>query len=128
MTLPHLILGLTIVLYGTSAGLILRAPNTIVRGQEARPPLGACRHEAIERRALTPTPVRVAVVGAGLAGRAHAAAYRNAVTMGNGGIEVELLVVADANFDLAATTLGATGSARRSRIGRRSLPPPRSTR
>jgi predicted dehydrogenase len=50
-------------------------------------------------------PIRVAVVGAGMAGRSHAAGYRSAPTVYGPGLpEVRLVAVADANADLAADT------------------------
>ena len=50
-------------------------------------------------------PIGVAVVGAGMAGRAHAAGYRSASTLYGPGLpEIRLVAVADANADLAADT------------------------
>ncbi|HLN77830.1 MAG TPA: Gfo/Idh/MocA family oxidoreductase [Nocardioidaceae bacterium] len=54
---------------------------------------------------MTLTSIGVAVVGAGMAGRAHAAGYRTAPTLYGPQLpEVRLVAVADANADLAADT------------------------
>jgi len=50
-------------------------------------------------------PIGVAVIGAGMAGRSHAAGYRTAPTLYGPGLpEVRLVSVADANPELAADT------------------------
>ena len=50
-------------------------------------------------------PIGVAVIGAGMAGRSHAAGYRTAPTLYGPGLpEVRLVAVADANEALAADT------------------------
>jgi predicted dehydrogenase len=55
--------------------------------------------------AVTGSSIGVAVIGAGMAGRAHAAGYRSASTLYDGGLpEVRLVAVADANPAFAADT------------------------
>jgi predicted dehydrogenase len=55
----------------------------------------------------------VAVIGAGMAGRAHAAGYRSAATVfGEGLPDIRLVVVADVNGDLATDAAGRFGYAR----------------
>ena len=55
----------------------------------------------------------VAVVGAGMAGRAHAAGYRSAATVfGEGLPDIRLVAVADVNGDLATDAAGRFGYAR----------------
>ena len=57
--------------------------------------------------------IGVAVVGAGMAGRAHAAGYRNAPTLYGPQLpDIRLVAVADANEDLAADTARRYGYAR----------------
>ena len=57
--------------------------------------------------------IGVAVIGAGMAGRAHVAGYRAATTVYNAGLPpVELVAVADVNAELAATTAHRYGYAR----------------
>ena len=52
----------------------------------------------------------VAVIGAGMAGRAHAAGYRSAATVFGEGIpDVRLVAVADADSDLATEAAGRFG-------------------
>ena len=52
----------------------------------------------------------VAVIGAGMAGRAHAAGYRSAATVfGEGLPDVRLVAVADADSDLATEAAGRFG-------------------
>ena len=51
---------------------------------------------------MSTTPLSVAVIGAGMAGRSHAAAYRNATTVFGPGLPpVRLAAIADANLPLA---------------------------
>ncbi|HYJ74774.1 MAG TPA: Gfo/Idh/MocA family oxidoreductase [Kineosporiaceae bacterium] len=57
--------------------------------------------------------IGVAVVGAGMAGRAHAAGYRGATTLYGGGLpDVRLVAVADVNERFAAETTRRFGYAR----------------
>src|ERR1043165_7279949 len=57
--------------------------------------------------------IGVAVVGAGMAGRAHAAGYRGATTLyGAGLLDVRLVAVADVNERFAADTARRFGYAR----------------
>lgn len=54
---------------------------------------------------MAPSSLGVAVIGAGMAGRAHAAGYRSAVTAGGDGLPgVRLVSVADINADFAGAT------------------------
>ena len=51
------------------------------------------------------SPIGVAVIGAGMAGRAHAAGYRSATTVYDQGLpEVRLVAIADVNPDFATDT------------------------
>lgn len=47
------------------------------------------------------TPIRVGVIGAGMAGQAHAFGYRNAMMSVSSAIDVELVAIADPNLALA---------------------------
>ena len=54
---------------------------------------------------MTDSPIGVAVIGAGMAGRAHAAGYRSASTLyGEGLPEIRLAAIADVNPTFAADT------------------------
>ncbi|HYN17535.1 MAG TPA: Gfo/Idh/MocA family oxidoreductase, partial [Actinomycetes bacterium] len=54
---------------------------------------------------MTGSSIGVAVIGAGMAGRAHAAGYRSATTLYDGGLpEVRLVAVADVNPAFASDT------------------------
>ncbi|HVQ95052.1 MAG TPA: Gfo/Idh/MocA family oxidoreductase [Mycobacteriales bacterium] len=54
---------------------------------------------------MTPDRLGVAVIGAGMAGRAHAAAYRSAPTLYGPGLpDVDLVAIADLNKDFASQT------------------------
>ena len=54
---------------------------------------------------MTSSSIGVAVVGAGMAGRAHAAGYRSATTLYDAGLpEVRLVAIADVNAAFAADT------------------------
>lgn len=54
---------------------------------------------------MTPASLGVAVIGAGMAGRSHAQAYRSASTVFGGGLPpIRLVAIADINEDLAAQT------------------------
>jgi len=68
----------------------------------------------------------VAVIGAGMAGRSHAAAYRMVNTVFGAGLPpIRLAAIADANVALAETVPAATDTRRRCRVGR---PSPRTRR
>src|SRR3954447_26059753 len=57
--------------------------------------------------------IGVAVIGAGMAGRAHAAGYRSATTLNGEGLpEVRLVAVADVNEQFATQTARRFGYAR----------------
>lgn len=58
------------------------------------------------------TPIRVAVIGAGLAGQAHCFGFRNAMMSVSSEISVELVAVADPNLALAEKTAARYGFAR----------------
>ena len=59
------------------------------------------------------TSIGVAVIGAGMAGRAHAAAYRSAGTVYEAGLpEIRLVAIADVNFGFAQDTARRFGYAR----------------
>jgi predicted dehydrogenase len=67
-------------------------------------PLGTGR-PAREELQVTSSSIGVAVIGAGMAGRAHAAGYRSAPTLYDAGLpEVRLVAVADVNAAFAADT------------------------
>jgi predicted dehydrogenase len=54
---------------------------------------------------VTPSSIGVAVIGAGMAGRAHAAGYRSATTVYDPGLpEIRLVAIADINAEFAADT------------------------
>jgi predicted dehydrogenase len=54
---------------------------------------------------VTTPSIGVAVIGAGMAGRAHAAGYRSATTLYDAGLpEVRLVAIADVNAEFAADT------------------------
>ena len=54
---------------------------------------------------MTSSSIGVAVIGAGMAGRAHAAGYRSATTLYDAGLpEVRLVAIADVNAEFAADT------------------------
>jgi predicted dehydrogenase len=54
---------------------------------------------------MAPSSIGVAVIGAGMAGRAHAAGYRSATTVFGPGLpEVRLVAIADLNEDFATDT------------------------
>jgi len=54
---------------------------------------------------VTPSSIGVAVIGAGMAGRAHAAGYRSATTLYGAGLpEVRLVAIADVNTAFATDT------------------------
>jgi predicted dehydrogenase len=54
---------------------------------------------------VTSPSIGVAVIGAGMAGRAHAAGYRSATTLYDAGLpEVRLVAIADVNATFAADT------------------------
>lgn len=55
--------------------------------------------------------LKVAVIGAGMAGQAHAFGYRNASMAGAGELQVELWAIADPNLDLAQTVAKRYGFA-----------------
>ncbi len=57
------------------------------------------------------TPIRVAVIGAGLAGQAHCFGFRNAQMSVSSDISVELVAVADPNLPLAQKTAARYGFA-----------------
>ncbi|MDO5093548.1 MAG: Gfo/Idh/MocA family oxidoreductase [Propionibacteriaceae bacterium] len=57
-------------------------------------------------------PIRVAVIGAGLAGQAHCFGYRNAAMSVSSPIAVELVAVADPNLPLAERTAARYGFTR----------------
>ncbi|HSK25466.1 MAG TPA: Gfo/Idh/MocA family oxidoreductase, partial [Jiangellales bacterium] len=62
---------------------------------------------------MSPQPIGVAVIGAGMAGRSHAAGYRTATTLyGEGLPPVDLMAVADVNEAFAADTARRYGYAR----------------
>lgn len=56
----------------------------------------------------TPRPLKVAVIGAGMAGQAHAFGYRNAM-MGHHGLNVQLHTIADPNLPLAESVAARYG-------------------
>ena len=58
------------------------------------------------------TPIRVAVIGAGLAGQAHCFGFRNAMMSVSSDISVELVAVADPNLALAEKTAARYGFAK----------------
>ena len=59
---------------------------------------------------MTRSSIGVAVIGAGMAGRAHAAGYRTATTLYGGGLpKVDLVAVADVNEAFAAATAPDVG-------------------
>src|SRR5215469_1783226 len=63
--------------------------------------------------AVTDASIGVAVIGAGMAGRAHAAGYRQASTVYEAGLpQVRLVAIADINADFAADTARRFGYAR----------------
>src|SRR4029450_5696215 len=54
---------------------------------------------------MADSPIGVAVIGAGMAGRAHASGYRSATTVYDEGLpEVRLAAIADVNADFATDT------------------------
>src|SRR5688500_8633041 len=54
---------------------------------------------------VTDSSIGVAVIGAGMAGRAHAAGYRAAATLYDAGLpEVRLVAIADVNAEFATDT------------------------
>ncbi|PTW90611.1 putative dehydrogenase [Microbacteriaceae bacterium MWH-Ta3] len=55
--------------------------------------------------------LKVAVIGAGMAGQAHAFGYRNVSMAGSGELQVELWAIADPNVDLARTVATRYGFA-----------------
>ncbi|MEY4424284.1 MAG: hypothetical protein RLZZ258_1387 [Actinomycetota bacterium] len=55
--------------------------------------------------------LKVAIIGAGMAGQAHAFGYRNASMSGSGELEVELWAIADPNVELANTVAKRYGFA-----------------
>ncbi|WP_271986283.1 Gfo/Idh/MocA family protein [Pseudoclavibacter terrae] len=57
------------------------------------------------------TPIRVAVIGAGMAGQAHAFGYRNAMMSVSTPISVELVAIADPNLPLAQSVAARYGFA-----------------
>ncbi|MET0641102.1 MAG: Gfo/Idh/MocA family oxidoreductase, partial [Jiangellaceae bacterium] len=62
---------------------------------------------------MTRSSIGVAVIGAGMAGRAHAAGYRTATTLYGGGLpNVDLVAVADVNEAFANDTAQRFGFAR----------------
>ena len=76
-----------------------------------------------------PEQISVAVIGAGMAGRSHAAAYRMAGSVSGPGLPpIRLAAIADANIALAEDGAGATATRRRCRAGRPSPRTRRSTR
>lgn len=56
-------------------------------------------------------PIRVGVIGAGMAGQAHAFGYRNAMMVTAGDISVELVAIADPNLALAQSVAKRYGFA-----------------
>uniref|UniRef100_UPI0035B0D098 hypothetical protein n=1 Tax=Saccharopolyspora galaxeae TaxID=2781241 RepID=UPI0035B0D098 len=78
---------------------------------------------------MSEQPLSVAVIGAGMAGRSHAAGYRQVNTVFGAGLPpVRLAAIADADPDLAADAPAATATSGRSPAGRRSPRTRRSTR
>jgi hypothetical protein len=76
-----------------------------------------------------PEQISVAVIGAGMAGRSHAAAYRMAGSVSGPGLPpIRLAAIADANVRWPRTARGATATRRRCRAGRPSPRTRRSTR
>lgn len=57
------------------------------------------------------TPIRVGVIGAGMAGQAHAFGYRNAMMAVSSTIDVELVAIADPNLPLAESVARRYGFA-----------------
>ena len=59
----------------------------------------------------SPTPVRIAVIGAGMAGQAHAFGYRTAMMAVSSSLRVELDTIADPNLPLAQSVADRYGFA-----------------
>ena len=57
------------------------------------------------------TPIRVGVIGAGMAGQAHAFGFRNAMMAVSSQIDVELVAIADPNLALAESVARRYGFA-----------------
>src|SRR5699024_4269362 len=76
-------------------------------------PTSQAEHSCIQRRITMPQRLGIAVIGAGMAGRAHASAWRAAPTVGSGELpDLELVSVCDIAGDLAAATASRYGFSR----------------
>ena len=76
-------------------------------------PLGRLGPSSKELQAVTNRSIGVAVIGGGMAGRAHAAGYRSATTLfGTDRPDVRLVSIADTNRDVADDTARRYGYAR----------------